>query len=68
MYVISAAIDAISSSISTGQIPERTAQSAPKNLKEKIFLRRIIHRIFTTDNYRHPRSQCMMVNPGKKSG
>jgi hypothetical protein len=68
MYMMSAAIDVISPSTSTGQIPERKAQTAPKNLKEKIFLRRIIHRIFTTDNYRHPRSQCMMVGPGKNSG
>ena len=68
MYVMSAAIDAISPNTSIGQIPERTAQIAPKNVKEKIFLRRIIDRIFTTDNYRHPRSQCMMVNPGKNSG
>jgi hypothetical protein len=38
MYVISAAIDAISPNMSIGQIPERKAQIAPKKKqKENIF-------------------------------
>jgi hypothetical protein len=39
MYVISAAIDAISPNMSIGQIPERKAQITPKKCKKETLLR-----------------------------